>query len=100
MGMTRAGRLSSSPSKNSSSTPVALRENTLKLTPPGQMVAPRGELRPVSVTGFMLMFRRMHLDPCPLVGQVNEIHGLARLPQNQKKIDEVENSLGNWEGGI
>ena len=41
------GVASSSRSKNSSSTPVAVRENRLKLTPPSTTVAPRGELRPI-----------------------------------------------------
>src|SRR6266850_6810133 len=45
--MTRAALASSSRSKNSNSTPEAFREKTLKLTPPGTTVAPRGELRPV-----------------------------------------------------
>src|SRR5262249_14953054 len=46
--MTR-GRGSASLSKSNKSTGVAPRENTLKLTPPGTIVAPRGELLPVVV---------------------------------------------------
>src|SRR5262245_61316859 len=45
MRITRAGCGSSSRSKKSSSTPVLLRENRLKLTPPSTTVAPRGEAR-------------------------------------------------------
>src|SRR5947207_10186489 len=45
--MTRDGLASSSRSKNTSSTPEAVRENRLKLTPPSTTVAPRGELRPL-----------------------------------------------------
>ena len=44
--ITRSGRMSSSRSKNSNSTPVALREYRLKLTPPSTTVAPRGALWP------------------------------------------------------
>src|SRR4029077_1594432 len=44
--ITRAGRGSSSRSKNNKSTPEALREKMLKLTPPAVTVAPRGEHRP------------------------------------------------------
>src|SRR5580692_7992669 len=50
MGMTRDGRLSSSLSKSSRSTAEALREYTLKLTPPGTTLAPSGELRPETGT--------------------------------------------------
>src|SRR5260370_6696127 len=51
--MARTGRASSSRSNNSSSTPVALRENTLKLMPPSTTVAPRGQLLPALATEFM-----------------------------------------------
>src|SRR5215472_3985366 len=46
--MTRAGSASSSRSNKSNSTSEALREKRLKLMPPGTVVAPRGELCPVS----------------------------------------------------
>jgi len=45
---TRAGFVSSTSSNSSSSTPVACREKTLKLTPSGDGVAPRGALLPSS----------------------------------------------------
>src|SRR5207247_10611965 len=41
----RAGRASSGRSKKSRSTPDAVRENTLKLTPAGETVAPSAALR-------------------------------------------------------
>src|SRR4029077_4689385 len=43
--MVRAGRASSGRSKNNSSTPDAVREKTLKLTPAGETVAPGAALR-------------------------------------------------------
>jgi hypothetical protein len=43
------GTASVSLSKKSSSTLVAVRENRLKFTPPGAMVAPSGELRLMTV---------------------------------------------------
>src|SRR5260370_42410074 len=43
----RAGCGSSSRSKNNNSTPEALREKMLKLTPPAVTVAPRGEQLPL-----------------------------------------------------
>ena len=43
----RVRRRASSRSKNRSSTPVAVRENRLKLTPPSMTVAPSGELLPI-----------------------------------------------------
>jgi hypothetical protein len=46
MGMMRDGRWSSTRSKKSNSTLEALREKTLKLTPPSMTVEPIGELRP------------------------------------------------------
>src|SRR5205814_2153983 len=49
---TREGVASSSRPKNWSSTPVAVREKRLKLTPPSATVAPSGELRP---TGSVLL---------------------------------------------
>src|SRR5262249_41506731 len=48
MRTTRDGLPSSSRSKSSSSTPDAVRENRLKLTPPSTTVAPSGELRPAA----------------------------------------------------
>src|SRR5260370_39442891 len=48
--MTRDGRLSSSRLKSSRSIAEALREKTLKLTPPGTTLAPSGTLRPVAVS--------------------------------------------------
>src|SRR6516225_864665 len=50
--MTRAGSASSSRSKSSNSTPEAFREKTLKFTPPGTIVAPKGALCPVSSIGI------------------------------------------------
>src|ERR1700731_4288799 len=47
-----SGWSSSSRLKSSNSTPEAFREYTLKLTPPGRTVAPRGELRPQLSTSF------------------------------------------------
>jgi hypothetical protein len=46
MRITLEGRESSTASKNINSTPVALREKTLKLTPPAWGVAPNGKLPP------------------------------------------------------
>src|SRR5215510_688790 len=61
--MTRQGRGSSSRSKSINSTPEAFREKTLKLTPPGRMVAPRGKLFAVlstllAATSFAVRARR------------------------------------------
>jgi hypothetical protein len=46
MGITCAGRGSSTQSKRSSSTPVAVLVKRLKFTPSAEGVAPRGELLP------------------------------------------------------
>src|SRR5829696_9224579 len=48
MSIVRDGLASSSRSNSSSSIFVALRENTLKLTPPGRTLAPIGELIPAA----------------------------------------------------
>src|SRR5512136_1738482 len=60
MGITRAGRGSSSRSKNSNSIPVAPREKTLKLTPPPPGVAPRGELRPIVLSQRFMTHQQIH----------------------------------------
>jgi hypothetical protein len=44
--ITRVGCAASAQSNNNSSIPVAWRENTLKLTPPERIVAPKGKLTP------------------------------------------------------
>src|SRR5262245_53198257 len=52
--MTFAGSATFSSSNSSSSTSVAFFEKTLKLTPPGSIVAPSGALEPICTTPLFI----------------------------------------------
>jgi hypothetical protein len=49
-------------SNNNSSTRVAFREKTLKLTPPGRIVAPNGKLRPVCDRAAEILSSALDID--------------------------------------